>query len=125
MSESLKLPAALEDHSGELTPVLTTKEHLSWSEELVRKIAMDVGKEIVAHIEHAYPEMFTVVAEKSAKLSIRNTTYNAIISAVEAANRGESEEAIKRHDRQRRTLRKLRKAKTVEEVQDVMKDAGY
>lgn len=83
---------------------------VEFTEELVRQIAMDVGKQVVAHIEHAYPAMLRSVAEDSAKLSIRNATHNAIMEAVSAANKGEVELMLDRHDKHRRVMRKLRKA---------------
>ena len=86
----------------QITPVGPT-------EQLVRDIAMDVGKEVVAHIEYAYPQMFEAVAAKSAKLSIRNATYNAIMAAVKAADQGQAEQMMDRHDKQRRNQRQMLK----------------
>lgn len=82
---------------------------VEFSESLVRQIAMDVGKQVVAHIEYAYPEMLRSVAAKSASLSIRNTAYNAIMEAIKAADIGEVETMLERHDTHRRTMRKFRK----------------
>ena len=87
----------------------TLPKPIGFSDDLIRRIAMDIGKQVVDHIEHAYPAMFTVVAEKSAKLSIRNTTYNAIMAHMEAADQGRSETTIKRHEEHRREMRRLRK----------------
>lgn len=83
---------------------------IDFSEALVRQIAMDVGKQVVAHIESMYPKMLESVSAKSASLSIRNTAYNAIMEAVKAANNGEVEQMLQRHDTHRRTIRKLRKS---------------
>jgi hypothetical protein len=83
---------------------------VEFTEELVRQIAMDVGKQVVDHIEHAYPAMCEAVAWKSARLSIRNCTHNAIMEAVKAANQGEVEPMLERHDDHRRAMRALRKA---------------
>lgn len=71
---------------------------------------MDVGKQVVEHIESMYPGCCDAVAWNSARLSIRNCTHNAIMEAVRAADRGEIESMIERHDKLRRDLRKLRKA---------------
>lgn len=76
----------------------------------MRQIAMDVGKQVVDHIEHAYPAMCEAVAWNSARLSIRNCTHNSIMEAVKAANNGIIEQMLARHDEHRRTMRKLRKA---------------
>ena len=50
--------------------------------ELVKEIAMDIGKAVVHHIETMYPVMFDAVAS-AARLSIRNTVYNEIMGALE------------------------------------------
>lgn len=83
---------------------------VEFSDAIVRQIAMDVGKQVVDHIEHAYPDMCDVVAWKSARLSIRNFTHNAIMEAVKAANEGAIEPMLSRHDTHRREMRVLRKA---------------
>jgi hypothetical protein len=83
---------------------------VDFSEALVRQIAMDVGKQVVAHIEYAYPTMFRDVSKQSASLSIRNTAYNAIMEAVKAANQGQVEQMLKRHDDHRRVMQKYTKA---------------
>lgn len=96
---------------------------VDFSETLVRQIAMDVGKQVVDHIDGMYPQMFANVSKASASLSIRNTAYNAIMEAVKAANNGEVELMLARHDKHRRTLRKLRKAASVDEVRDILQQA--
>ena len=83
---------------------------VEFSDALVRQIAMDVGKQVVAHIEYAYPDACRAVAWKSARPSIRNCTHNAIMEAVKAANHGEVEPMLERHDGHRRTMRKYSKA---------------
>jgi hypothetical protein len=87
------------------------------TEAAIRRIAMDVGKQVVEHIEHAHSEMTRAVSSwKSSRLSIRNATYNAIMAAVEAADKGRDQESIADNDRHRRVMRKLRKARTIDEV---------
>lgn len=81
---------------------------VEFGEALVRQIAMDCGKQVVAHIEQMYPRMFDNVSKASASLSIRNTAYNSIMEAVSAANKGEIELMLSRHDRHRREMRKIR-----------------
>jgi len=83
---------------------------VDFSEAIVRQIAMDVGKQVVDHIEHAYSPMCDAVAWKSARVSIRNCTHNAVMEAVKAANKGEIEQMLERHDKHRREMRGLRKA---------------
>ncbi len=79
-------------------------------ETLMHRIAMDVGKQVVDHIEHAYPAICDAVAWDSARMSVRNSTYNSIMEAVRASGKGELEAMLERHDGHRRLMRKLRKA---------------
>lgn len=79
-------------------------------EALMHRIAMDVGKQVVDHIEHAYPAICDAVAWDSARMSVRNSTYNSIMEAVRASGKGELEAMLERHDGHRRLMRKLRKA---------------
>lgn len=83
---------------------------------VIRRIAMDVGKQVVEHIEWMYPEMTKAVAWKSARLSIRNCTHNAIMAAVNAADEGRHEDAMAANDKHRRFMRKIRKAKTIDDI---------
>lgn len=86
------------------------------TDEAIRKIAMEVGKQVVEHIERMYPEACNAVAWKSARLSIRNCTHNAIIAAVNAADRGQDGKFISDNEQHRRTLKRISKAKTVEKI---------
>lgn len=79
-------------------------------EALMHRIAMDVGKQVVDHIEHAYPAICDAVAWDSARMSIRNSIYNSIMEAVRASGKGELEAMLDRHDGHRRLMRRLRKA---------------
>ena len=81
-----------------------------FTDDILRRIAMEIGKEVVAHIEHAYPEMFDAVSA-SAKLSVRNATYNAVMMHVRAADCGETDKLIKDMEEHRRKMRALRKAR--------------
>ena len=92
------------------------------TEELVRRIAMDVGKQVVHHIETMYPQMTEVVAWKSARLSIRNHTHNAIMAAVNAADIGRAEQAIVANEKHRKFVSRMKKAKTIEDVFAIMRD---
>lgn len=103
---------------------------LPQSDDLIKQIAMDIGKQVVAHIEQAYPAMFEAVSE-NAKLSVRNATYNAIMAAGEAFSQGLSERRLAENDKHRRTMRKLRKIndeagtkpadETLRELQETMR----
>lgn len=81
------------------------------TEEAIRRIAMDVGKDLVEYIEHMYPEMTKAVQSwRSTRLSLRNHVYNNIMAMVDAADKGRDAETIARRDDHRRLMRKMRKA---------------
>ena len=90
---------------------------ISPTDAAIRKIAMEVGKQVVDHIERMHPEMVKAAPSwKSSRLSIRNCTHNAIIAAVNAADRGQDERFVKDNEEHRRKLKRLRRAKTVDEI---------
>ena len=60
----------------------------SWSRELVKAIAMDIGKETVAYIEVMYPEAIAATSS-TFKLSVRNHIYNQIMDAIEVNDEGQ------------------------------------
>ena len=94
------------------------------TEALLRRIAFDVGKQLVEQIEHAHPELVQAARSwDSTRLSLRNAVHNSFMEAVKAAKIGEIEQMLARHDKHRRTMRKLRKASSVEEIREVMRDA--
>jgi hypothetical protein len=53
-----------------------------WSRELVKEIAMDIGKEVVAHIEVMYPAAIAATPG-TFKTSVQNTVYNQIMAALD------------------------------------------
>lgn len=50
--------------------------------ELVKLIAMDIGKQMVAYIEVMYPEVWAA-GNSGFRLSVRNHIHNDIIAAIE------------------------------------------
>jgi hypothetical protein len=54
-----------------------------WSRELIKEVAMDIGKELVAYIEIMYPDVFAA-GNSGFKLSMRNHIHNDIVGAVDA-----------------------------------------
>ena len=59
-----------------------------WDRELVKAIAMDIGKEVVAYIEVQYPKAIEATSS-TFKLSVRNCIYNQIMAAIEVNDAGE------------------------------------
>jgi hypothetical protein len=73
----------------------------SWSEELVREIAMDIGKEIVAYVEVMYPAAIKATPS-TFKLSLRNSIYNQIMAAIKVNDAGQISARLKDRKRWRR-----------------------
>ena len=59
----------------------------AWSKELVKAIAMDIGKETVAYVEVMYPDAIKATSS-TFKLSLRNHIYNEIMAAIEVNDEG-------------------------------------
>ena len=76
--------------------------------ELIKQIAMDVGKEVAAHIEHAYPNVVKN-APSTFLLSVRNCAYGEIMAAVEVSDEGKIIARLDRNERMRKHMRKMRK----------------
>lgn len=58
------------------------------AEDLVRQIAMDIGKEAVAYVEVMYPQAIEATSS-TFKLSLRNHIYNEIMAAIKVNDAGE------------------------------------
>jgi hypothetical protein len=80
------------------------------TEEIIRRIAMDVGKQVVEHLEWAHEDMVRAAPSwKSSRLSIRNCVHNNIMAAVTAADEGRYEEWIAANAGHRRKMRAARR----------------
>jgi hypothetical protein len=84
-----------------------------WSREIVKEIAMDIGKEVVAHIEVMYPAAITATPG-TFKTSVQNTVYNQIMAALDVNDVGEIAGRLEERKRARTKLtaayRKMRSA---------------
>lgn len=72
------------------------------SDDLVDRIAAEIGLHVAHHIETMYPEAAKAVAWGSAKRSIQGCIRNAVAAAGRAAERGKADEWIKRNRAMRR-----------------------
>ena len=70
-----------------LRPELPARQEI-WSKELVRAIAMDIGKETVAYVEVMYPDAIKATSS-TFKLSLRKHIYNEIMAAIEVNHEGQ------------------------------------
>lgn len=71
------------------------------SPDIIKNIAMDIGKEVVAYVEVMYPEAISSTSS-TFKLSLRNTVYNEIMGALKTTD----EDEIKARLAERKTFRR-------------------
>lgn len=58
------------------------------SKELVKAIALDIGKDTVAYVEVMYPQAIEATSS-TFKTSLRNHIYNEIMAAIEVTDEGQ------------------------------------
>lgn len=109
--------------SDQMTPAIPERQIEPLSRDIIKEIAMDIGKEVAAHIETMYPK--AVQAESSTfLLSVRNCTYNQIMAALDTVDEVAIRERLAAHKqhrrRQRAAYRRIRKQEITE---DVLQDA--
>lgn len=76
----------------------------SWSKELVRQIAMDIGKSAVHHLETMYPAAIAA-CPATMKLSLRNHIHNEIMAAIEVNDEGQIVARLKERKEHRRKIK--------------------
>jgi hypothetical protein len=70
-------------NEGALPPVTAPHDAQGpWDRELVKAIAMDIGKDMVAYIEVMYPKAIEATSS-TFKLSVRNHIHNQVMAAIE------------------------------------------
>lgn len=87
-------------------PAVLSSEPAPLSRDIIKEIAMDVGKEVAHHIERMYPEAVAATAS-TFLLSVRNTTYNAIMAAIDVTDEDAIRERLKRNATHRREINRL------------------
>lgn len=86
--------------------------------ELVKDIAMEIGKEVASHIETMYPKAVEATS-KSMLLSLRNSIFNDIMAAVDALEAGDAEAWLANRQAVRRAIRaQWRKSRAYKDVMD-------
>jgi len=75
------------------------------SRDIIKEMAMDIGKEVAAYIEVQYPEAVKATSS-TFLLSVRNCTYNEIMAAIEP----KTESAIRARIADRKVFRRKWKA---------------
>lgn len=80
------------------------KEPAPLSRNLIREVAMDIGKEVVAYIERMYPDAVKATSSTFC-LSVRNSICNEIEAAIKITDEREIIERLARRKAHRRELR--------------------
>jgi hypothetical protein len=91
-----------------------------YTDELIKEVALDIGKETVFYIETMYPEMFAAVSA-SAKLSVRNHIFNQIMAAIKVNEEGKIRLRLAERKAQRRYIKKIRTAKNMTDLSEIIK----
>lgn len=81
-----------------MTKAVTTQG--IWSRELVKAIAMDIGKSTADYIEHMYPEAVQHTAS-TFKTSVKHHIYNDLMAALEVTDEAAIRERLKVRRRHR------------------------
>lgn len=85
--------------------VIASRSDDKFNSDIVKAIAMDIGKDVAAYIEIQYPEAVTA-ASSTFLLSLRNCVYNEIMASLEITEEG----AIRERLEDRRKFRRHWKA---------------
>lgn len=101
--------------SGRDVAPLATGERGSWSRELIKRIAADIGTDMVAYIEVMYPAAIAATSS-TFKISVRNHIYNQVMAAIEITDADQIETWLKDRKKHRRewlaAYRKMRRNPT-------------
>jgi hypothetical protein len=73
--------------------------------DVVRKIALDIGKSVALHIETMYPNAVTATTPNML-ISVRNTVYNEIMAALQTTDETEILQRLEERKKWRRNHRK-------------------
>jgi hypothetical protein len=75
-----------------------------WTDALIRQIAMDIGKEVVHHIEIMYPAAISA-CPSTFKISVRNCVHNEIMAAIRVNDEGQIIARLDRRKKHRRDIK--------------------
>ena len=86
-------------------PAIPAQPPAPLSRDIIKEIALDIGKEVATHIEVMYPKAVEATT-KNMLLSVRNCIYNEIMAALETVD----ENDIRRRLEERRAFRRKYRA---------------
>lgn len=90
--------------------------------DIVKAIAMDIGKELVDYVERMYPDAIEA-ASSTFRLSLRNHVYNDIMCMVKITDEERLKEWLDYREKFRRYMRRMKKAKSTDEADRIWKQA--
>lgn len=90
--------------------------------ELIKAIAMDIGKELVDYVERMYPDAIAATSS-TFRLSLRNHTYNDIMCMVKITDETRLVEWLDFRKKFRRHLKRMKKVKSMEDLDRIVKEA--
>lgn len=97
-----------DDILKENVPALVGVEPVYVSRDVVKRIAMDIGKEVASHIETMYPKAVEATS-RSMLLSVRNCVFNEIIASLGEVDETAILRRIEEREHFRRKIRAARK----------------
>lgn len=101
-------------------------EEKQLSRDLIKEIAMDIGKETVAYIEVMYPQAIESTSS-TFKLSVRNHIYNQIMAALDVNEEGAVLDRLEDRKKWRREwtaqYRRIRKQKPLSNTSEGSRNA--
>lgn len=73
---------------------------------LLKGVAMDIGKEVVAYVERMYPQAVSA-SSSTFRLALRNSIYNEIMAAMKVTDPSEIQARIIANAKHRREMKRL------------------
>ncbi len=116
------LPTSREDFKALAIAGEQTGTNIPFTRDLIKEIAMDIGKEVVDYVERMYPQAIEATTS-TFKLSLRNCIHNEIMAAIQVNDEGRIIERLDYRKKFRRHLKKLRKAGSMDELIETIKDS--
>ncbi len=89
--------------------------------DIVKEIAMDIGKQVAHHVKTMYPKAVEATSS-TFLLSVRNTTYNAIMAALDVTEEEDIKDRLEKNRKHRRYINAMKKCKTIEDLQKLQKE---
>jgi hypothetical protein len=96
-------------HSETTALAIPTSTEQPIPRDLLKDLALDVGKEVAAYIERMYPRAVEA-ASSTFLLAVRNRVHNEIVETMGLSSIGEIEQRLARRKQERRQLRAVWKA---------------